>query len=108
MDMKGSRVYTEIAKIRDNRKQMHGAAKANFEMIAKLWSAYTGANISPVDVGFMMSMLKASRHKGGDKYNLDNFVDGANYIALAGDISNPYIDRPTTVEEDEQNEEFFK
>jgi hypothetical protein len=31
-------------------------------------------------------MLKASRYKGGDKNNLDNFVDGANYIALAGDF----------------------
>jgi len=51
-----------------------------------MWSAYTGANIDAKDVGFMMAMLKASRYKGGDKNNLDNFVDGANYIALAGDF----------------------
>lgn len=81
-----SKVYSEIFKIREGRSQMHGAAKANFEMIASLWSAYTGAGISAKDVGFMMSMLKAARFKGGDKNNLDNFVDGANYIALAGDI----------------------
>ncbi len=85
--MKTSKVYSEIKKIRDSRSQMHGAAEANFEMISKIWSAYTGADISPADVGFMMSMLKACRHKGGDKNNLDNFVDGANYIAIAGDIS---------------------
>lgn len=86
MSMKESKVYCEIAKIREGRQQMHGAAKANFEMIAKIWSAYTGASIDAKDVGFMMSMLKASRYKGGDKNNLDNFVDGANYIALAGDF----------------------
>lgn len=84
--MKESKVYSEIAKIREGRRQMHGAAKANFEMIAKIWSAYTGASIDAKDVGFMMAMLKASRYKGGDKNNLDNFVDGANYIALAGDF----------------------
>jgi hypothetical protein len=84
--MMNSKVYSEIAKIREGRKQMHGAAKANFEMVAKMWSAYTGADIDAKDVGFMMAMLKASRYKGGDKNNLDNFVDGANYIALAGDF----------------------
>lgn len=84
--MKDSKVYSEIAKIRAGRQQMHGAAKANFEMIAQIWSAYTGASIDAKDVGFMMAMLKASRYKGGDKKNLDNFVDGANYIALAGDF----------------------
>ena len=81
-----SKVYSEIAKIQQNRSQMHGAAQSNFKMIAKLWSAYTGATIDAKDVGFMMAMLKAARHKGGDKNNLDNFVDAANYIALAGDF----------------------
>ena len=81
-----SKVYSEIAKIKQNRQQMHGAAKANFKMISRLWSAYTGVKIDSKDVGFMMAMLKAARHKGGDKNNLDNFVDAANYIALAGDF----------------------
>ena len=34
----------------------------------------------------MMAMLKAARHKNGDNDNIDNFVDGANYIALAGEM----------------------
>ena len=86
-----SKVYNEIGKIRNGRKQMHGAARANFQMIADMWSAYTGAEITIEDVGFMMAMLKAARHKGGDKKNLDNFVDGANYIALAGDLQEEEI-----------------
>lgn len=95
--MKDSKVYTEIAKIREGRKVSHGEAKANFTMIANLWSSYVGATITAKDVGFMMAMLKASRYKGGDKDNLDNFVDGANYIALAGDM-----------EEDDNSNELFK
>jgi len=86
--MKDSKVYTEISKIRDQRKQLDGAVKANFKMIASLWSAYTGSELNEQDVGFMMAMLKAARHRGGDKNNLDNFVDGANYIALSGDLIN--------------------
>lgn len=81
-----SKVYTKIFEIREERSQLHGDAKSNFEMIAGMWSAYTGAEISTKDVGFMMSMLKAARFKSGEKNNLDNFVDGANYIAIAGDI----------------------
>jgi hypothetical protein len=84
-----SRVYSEIAKIRNGRKQLYGAAESNFQMVADMWSAYTGAKITREDIGFMMAMLKACRYKGGDKNNIDNFVDGANYIALAGDMANP-------------------
>lgn len=84
--MKESKVYSEIIKIRKNRSLIHGCAKINFEMIAKLWSSYTGAEIKAKDVGFMMAMLKAARYRNGEKNNLDNFVDAANYIAIAGDL----------------------
>lgn len=79
-------IYAEIAKIRTNRPKLHGSAKNNFEMIAKLWSIYLGIDITKQDVGFLMSLLKFARYKGGDKDNLDNFVDAANYIALAGEM----------------------
>ena len=99
-----SRVYCEISKIRNGRKQLYGAAKANFQMIADMWSAYTEAKITCEDVGFMMAMLKAARHKGGDKNNIDNFVDGANYIALAGYMSST----ANCIEQDKLNTELFK
>ena len=82
---KSSKVFEEIGKIRQNRPALHGSARDNFKKIAALWSAYLDTEVTIQDVGFMMSMLKAARHKNGDKNNMDNFFDGANYIALAGE-----------------------
>ena len=82
---KSSKVFEEIGKIRQNRPALHGSARDNFKKIAALWSAYLDTEVTIQDVGFMMSMLKAARHKNGDKNNMDNFFDGSNYIALAGE-----------------------
>ena len=87
---KSSKIFEEIAKIRQNRPALHGSAYDNFKKIAALWSAYLDTKVTIQDVGFMMAMLKAVRHKNGDKDNIDNFVDGANYIALAGEMLDSY------------------
>ena len=82
---KSSKIFEEIAKIRQNRPALHGSARDNLKKIAALWSAYLDTEVTIQDVGFMMAMLKAARHKNGDKNNMDNFFDGTNYIALAGE-----------------------
>lgn len=91
---KSSKIFEEIGKIRQNRPALHGSARDNFKKIAALWSAYLDTEVTIQDVGFMMAMLKAARHKNGDKNNMDNFFDGTNYIALAGEmldsLSNPF------------------
>ena len=84
---KSSKIFEEIGKIRQNRPALHGSARDNFKKIAALWSAYLDTEVTIQDVGFMMAMLKAVRHKNGDRDNVDNFVDGANYIALAGEMT---------------------
>ena len=90
---KSSKIFEEIGKIRQNRPALHGSARDNFKKIAALWSAYLDTEVTIQDVGFMMAMLKAARHKNGDKDNIDNFVDGANYIALAGEMTDAYLTR---------------
>jgi hypothetical protein len=86
--MEDNKIYQEIKKICVERQQLHGAAKKNFSMIASLWSVYTETEITPKDVGIMMAMLKFARYKGGDKNNLDNFVDATHYTAIAGNLEN--------------------
>nr|DAK94186.1 MAG TPA: hypothetical protein [Caudoviricetes sp.] len=51
-----------------------------------LWTAYTGNDISPVDVAQMMILLKVARAKGNPKHQ-DNWVDMAGYAACAGEIA---------------------
>ena len=42
--------------------------------------------ITPGDVAVMMCLLKISRSTMGD-FNIDDFVDGAAYMAIAGEMN---------------------
>jgi hypothetical protein len=86
-------------------------------MIGNLWSEFIrsstkhrtqggdftsvdSVNITPADVARMMDLLKISRSVHGDPLNVDNYVDGAGYQALAGmlelgDREVPAPPRPT-------------
>lgn len=66
------------------RQEQYGSPEDNFRAIAKLWSAYLGAPIKPLDVGVMMALMKIARIKGGGSE--DCFVDLAGYAACAGEI----------------------
>ena len=69
-----------------DRAADHGEMEDNFHTIAALWSAYTGADISAIDVGVMMNLLKCARIRSNPKH-MDNFIDGAGYMACSGEIS---------------------
>lgn len=83
------------------RGNQHGSAENSFEMIAQMWSVYlnhaaksrTGedlrVSITAFDVAQMMTTLKQCRAVYGDPQNMDNYVDGAGYQALAGMIVTP-------------------
>lgn len=67
------------------REQDYGSPENNFEMIARLWTVYTGHTFTQKDVAMMMALLKAARIKSGEK--ADSFVDLAGYAACAGEIA---------------------
>ena len=69
-----------------NREQEYGAVEDNFAMIADLWSVYLKVEITPVDVGMMMTLLKMARIKGGT-FKEDSFVDACGYIACAAELA---------------------
>lgn len=75
-----------------DRADQHGEAKKTFERIARLWNAYIAArknpyaDISAVDVGWMMVELKKARSMDG-VFNMDDYVDACGYIALAGELA---------------------
>lgn len=68
-----------------HREQDYGTPESNFSIIAKLWSNYLGADITPVDVSMMMVLLKVARIKNGGGSG-DSFVDIAGYAACGGEI----------------------
>jgi hypothetical protein len=73
-----------------DRAQTHGDMEENFNRVADLWTAYLGKRIdcplNAVDIGNMMALLKIARTQGGE-VNADDFVDGAGYLACAGEIA---------------------
>ena len=72
--------------VNGQRQQDYGSPENSFNLIAKLWSAYTGHEYTAVDVAMMMALLKMARIKGG-RATEDSFVDLAGYAACAGEIA---------------------
>lgn len=64
-----------------DRQNQYGSPEDSHELIAKFWSAYLGKEIFPEDVANMMELMKIARRKG-QKFNPDNYIDGAGYAIL--------------------------
>lgn len=75
-----------------DRDRQHGAKADNFGRIASVWNAYLkirrdpGSDLSPVDVGHMMVLMKLARTQSG-ALNLDDYIDMCGYGACAGEIA---------------------
>ena len=67
-----------------DREQDYGSPEDNFAVIAALWAAYTGTDITPKDVAMMMALLKIARAKAGNKP--DTYIDLAGYAACGGEL----------------------
>ena len=68
-----------------SREEDYGSPEDNFSVIAALWTAYTGTDVTPKDVAMMMALLKIARAKAGSKP--DTYVDLAGYAACGAEIS---------------------
>ena len=69
-----------------DRAETHGAVDKNFENIGALWSGYLKKEISLMDVGNMLALLKIARTQTNPQHR-DNYVDGAGYMALNGEVN---------------------
>lgn len=75
-----------------DRAKTHGDKTDNHQRIADLWNGFlAAANKRPFrpldahDVANMMECLKIARRYTGD-FNPDDYVDGAGYSAVAGEV----------------------
>ena len=69
-----------------HREQDYGSPEDSFGLIARLWTAYLGYDITSVDVAMMMALLKIARI-GGGRGTADSFIDLAGYAACGGEIA---------------------
>ena len=89
--MKRSEILSEAnACITKDRAATHGNAEDNFAAIAGGWDWWLSIRehgpLSAFDVAMMMTIFKTARAASNKAHN-DNFVDGAGYYALAGEIA---------------------
>ena len=71
--------------VKVNNKEAEWASGTH-EEIAKYWSTHLGVPVTALDVSVMMTLLKLARIKNGND-NLDNYIDGAGYLACGGELS---------------------
>lgn len=71
-----------------DRAATHGDMRAVHRDAARMWSLYIGKPIDARDVAVMMALLKIVRQKHG-RFNLDDYIDGAGYLAIAGALAEP-------------------
>ena len=70
--------------INGDRQKDYGTPQENFGVIAAMWSAYLGHEVSPTDVCHLMSLLKIGRLRNGPHH--DSSVDACGYMALGGEL----------------------
>jgi hypothetical protein len=68
-----------------DRAADHGDMEDNFQRIAEFWSVHLDQLIDAHDVAVMMTLLKLARIKSNPKH-MDNFIDGAGYLACGGEL----------------------
>ena len=71
--------------INGDREAHYGTPQENFQRIALGWSVLLDADVSPEQVALCMAWLKMARLVNGP--HEDSYVDGASYIALAGELA---------------------
>lgn len=69
----------------ESRETEHGRPEETFLAIAEYWTVYLAHPISPADVCNMMALLKIARSQKNPD-NRENQIDGAGYMALAGEL----------------------
>ncbi len=95
---------TAGALVSTTREQQHGEKYDNHRRIADIWNGLlSAADKSPLtpldahDVANMMEALKIARRYSG-QFNLDDYIDGAGYAAVAGEIKGKMEERGAQID----------
>ena len=71
----------------NDRNLQHGEPYINHDNIARIWSVILGRKVEPFQVALCMAGLKLARLSGNPD-NMDSYIDGAAYLAIAGELVN--------------------
>lgn len=78
-------LQTADSLINGDREAHYGTPQENFARIAKGWQVILGCDVTPEQVSLCMAWLKIARLAHGP--HADSYIDGAAYMAIAGELS---------------------
>ena len=82
--------------------QSYGPADECFERISIISSAILGKNISTYDAAIILHAVKLARMQSARTHE-DNYIDGINYLAFAGEFASDPTSSDIAFEDDLRN-----
>jgi hypothetical protein len=76
---------SDSIKIFNERNALYGDMKICLNRAAEISTLITGIHLTAHDVALVLHALKLAR-LGNDRANKENYVDGINYYAFAGEL----------------------
>lgn len=81
-------ILTDAVLILRNRDEQYGSMTETMTRACQIFELITGSPLSPYHANVFMHALKLSRIRTSPG-KLDNYVDGINYLAFAGEFAVP-------------------
>jgi hypothetical protein len=72
--------------VTQDRNNTYGPPEDSFGVIAAYWSTYLGVPLEASQVGTLLALMKIARLQHNPSH-ADSYVDGAGYLACAGEIA---------------------
>lgn len=69
-----------------DRQSAYGTPEVNFNRISQFISTYLEVPVSPEQSAMICALIKVARSM--ETYKADNYIDGAAYFAIAGELAN--------------------
>jgi hypothetical protein len=86
MTMFYSDLMKESVRIYGERGKQYGDMQESMNKTASIASLIVGRTITPLEVALVMHAVKMAR-LNQDIYNPDTYLDGINYLAIAGELA---------------------
>ena len=83
--MKANDYLNEAKAIIEDRGMDYGHPSDNMQRTARLWSAYLEMPVTDYQVAMCLALVKVARSMETSK--VDNFIDGAAYFAISGQLA---------------------
>jgi hypothetical protein len=99
--MEYKNLMTEAIQIFNDRNARYGDMRICMDRAAQIATLITGIHLTPHDIALVLHALKLAR-LGNDRANPENYIDGINYYAFAGELISVQEEHSTIIQDVEK------